>query len=245
MTRHVRGAARTLAVTLGLSEGDLRRVAEGWRPVFIAGAQLTGKSTAARLLAQRLGAQVVSGGSVVRSMAADEGLTVAEMSRRMRADPWSDMAVDRGLAVAATGRRVIVESRMAGWLGLALEEMTGSSSSRVLLECCPQERAFRWLHREFGADVALGARQRARALARRGHLEEAMLHAVRCAPGLDAVSDDRIREAARRDVGDRRRLVDLYGVDYDEPSVFTVVLDVTRLEPAAVVDQLEALVPGR
>lgn len=206
--------------------------------IFIAGHQLTGKSTVAGLLAARVGVGRLSGGAVVRRMAADAGVSVEEMSRRLADDPEADAAVDRALLTAATAKTAVVESRMAGWLGGVLEEATGLRAHRVLLTCNNGERALRWVGRELGETVGRLARHQAAASrpAPDASLPHALKRTVSRLPPDLRPDAGVVLDAGQRDSADRQRLRALYGVDYDAPEAFSMVIDVTNLRPQQVVE---------
>jgi len=222
-----------------LGPPELRPSAPG-RRIFIAGHQLTGKSTVARLLAEQLGLPRFSGGAMVRRMAADAGLSVEEMSRRLANQPHADAAVDRALLVAASAGPAFTESRMAGWLGAVFEKIAGLRTHRVLLRCSDGERALRWVGRELGAEAGAEARRRA-AESKLGpdpSLPDALEHSVALLPLELRPEPGMVADAGQRDCADRQRLHSLHGVDYDDPSAVNLVLDVTRLRPAEVVEAL-------
>jgi cytidylate kinase len=206
--------------------------------VFIAGHQLTGKSTVAALLAGRLAVGRHSGGAMVRRMAAEAGVSVEEMSRRLAAAPNADSAIDRALSVSALAAPGVVESRMAGWLGLVFEKATGLPARRVLLECDEVERAARWFQREVGPEAGHAVRHRLGELGGVESLLEALGRAAELLP-RDLRPDPRtLADAGRRDEADGERLLDLYGVHYDAPEAFDLVVDVTDLRPEEATDLL-------
>jgi cytidylate kinase len=209
--------------------------------IFIAGHQLTGKSTVAALLAGRLGLPRLSGGAMVRRMAADAGVSVEEMSRRLANDPDADAAVDRALLGAASAQPAVVESRLAGWLGGVFEQVTGLQAHRVLLRCDDGERAHRWVGRELGEGAGRLARRRA-AVSGTGppatSLPGALKRTVARLPPELRPDAGVLLDAGQRDSADRLRLRALYGVDYDNAQAFSMVIDVTRLRPEEVVEDI-------
>lgn len=230
----VEHAVRQIGSILGYPE--VPSVPPGPR-IFIAGHQLTGKSTVAEFLAERLGVAGLSGGAMVRRMAADAGVSVEEMSRRLAGEPQADAAVDRELLTAATALPAVIESRMAGWLGGVFEQATGLRAHRVLLTCNDGERALRWVGRELGEGAGRLARRRA-AVARAApaaSLLAALERTVSRLPPELRPDAGVVLDAGQRDSADRQRLRSLYGVDYDDPQAFSTVIDVTRLRPEEVV----------
>lgn len=76
-----------------------------------------GKSTTAANLAEHYGLEHVSGGDIFRSLAAERGLTLAELNARAETDESIDVDLDRRLQRVASERNdVVLESRLAGWL---------------------------------------------------------------------------------------------------------------------------------
>ena len=72
---------------------DLRAALTSVPIITIGGDQLTGKSTLTKQLAAELDAEVWSTGSIMRRLAADRGISVAEMSRQAADDPAIDANV--------------------------------------------------------------------------------------------------------------------------------------------------------
>jgi cytidylate kinase len=86
--------------------------------VTISGPAGSGKSTAAAALAETLGYEHVSGGDLFRDLAAERGLTPLELNRQAEDDPAIDRELDRRLhRTAAEGEDLVLESRLAGWIG--------------------------------------------------------------------------------------------------------------------------------
>jgi predicted cytidylate kinase len=112
--------------------------------VTISGLPGSGTSTLSTRVSAQLGVERLDGGSVFRSMAADEGLTVAEFSSRAELDTAIDLALDARLALRAEQGDVVLESRLAGWIATR----TGLVATRVWVECDPAERASRVAARE-------------------------------------------------------------------------------------------------
>ena len=88
----------------------------GRRAIAISGALGSGKSSVARLLAERLGLEFVSTGDLHRAIASGRKVSTLELNKLAEHDQRIDDEVDdvlRGLAVAGTP--VVVDSRMAWW----------------------------------------------------------------------------------------------------------------------------------
>jgi cytidylate kinase len=119
--------------------------------VTISGLPGSGTSTVARLVADALGLERLDGGTVFRSMAADRGLSVGELTAVAVLDATIDVELDRRLAARAVQGDVVLESRLAGWIA-ANEHLP---SVRVWIDCDADERARRVAGREhLDVDVA-------------------------------------------------------------------------------------------
>lgn len=82
--------------------------------ISLAGDLGSGKSTVGRLLAQRLGAQIYSTGTVQREIAVRMGMTTLELNRYSETHPEIDSMIDDGLrALNARRDPLIIDSRMA------------------------------------------------------------------------------------------------------------------------------------
>ena len=82
--------------------------------ISLAGDLGSGKSTVADILISRLGAEYYSTGAIVRSIAADRGMTVCELNKYMETHPEIDHEIDAGIAALSKDERfLIIDSRMA------------------------------------------------------------------------------------------------------------------------------------
>jgi len=82
--------------------------------VAISGRPGSGKSTVARLLAERLNVQHASAGDFMREMAAERGISVLELSRIAEGDDSIDHEIDaRSARLGRSGVSVVIDSRLA------------------------------------------------------------------------------------------------------------------------------------
>jgi cytidylate kinase len=82
--------------------------------ISLAGDLGSGKSTVADILIKRLGAEYYCTGAIVRSIAADRGMTVGELNKYMETHPEIDHEIDDGLrALSDVDKLLIIDSRMA------------------------------------------------------------------------------------------------------------------------------------
>jgi len=91
-------------------------VSEPSRPLVVAisGRPGSGKSTVARLLADRLGLEHVSAGDFMREMASERGISVLELSRIAEHDDAIDREIDeRSKELGRSGRSLVIDSRLA------------------------------------------------------------------------------------------------------------------------------------
>lgn len=82
--------------------------------ISLAGDLGSGKSTVAGILVERLGAEYYSTGAIVRSIAAERGMTVGELNKYMETHPEIDHEIDAGIAALSEDERfLVIDSRMA------------------------------------------------------------------------------------------------------------------------------------
>lgn len=82
--------------------------------ISLAGDLGSGKSTVADILLSRLGAEYYCTGAIVRSIAAERGMTVTELNKYMETHPEIDHEIDDGIAaLSELDKFLIIDSRMA------------------------------------------------------------------------------------------------------------------------------------
>lgn len=84
------------------------------------------------------------GGQVFRNMAAERGMSLAEFGAYAAVQPAVDVELDRRLAERARAGRVVIESRLAGWIAHN-EKLDGLL---VWMDCDDDVRARRVAARE-------------------------------------------------------------------------------------------------
>ncbi len=211
---------------LGAEALDALRAGMSTRPVvLISGDQLTGKSTAAKAVAQALGGLASGTGSEVRRLAKERGIAVEDMAKALVLEPDIDVQLDyRAAKLVASGEVSSFESRLAGQLGLFLRKLGRKGVVTTYLECKPRERALRYIAREFDA----GARSRIEPLLRVADGADLTACLAALAPIDDPVAravTTRFQDVAERDERDRCRLRGVYGIDYRDTSIFDLIID--------------------
>ena len=76
--------------------------------ISLAGDLGSGKSTVADILIKRLGAEYYSTGAIVRSIAAERGMTVTELNKYMETHPEIDHEIDAGISALSEDERFLV-----------------------------------------------------------------------------------------------------------------------------------------
>ncbi len=84
--------------------------------IAVSGFHGTGKSTIAKLLAERYGLRYVSSGMIFRNIAKDMGLSLEELSRLAESKPDIDYAIDDRLKNIARQGGVVADALLSGWM---------------------------------------------------------------------------------------------------------------------------------
>lgn len=100
----------SLSLFKGLLEG---MVALGrGRVVVVSGPPGSGKTTYARHIAERLGLEMVSAGSIFRRIARERGISVVELNLIAERDPSIDMLIDKMMLERARKGNVVLEGHL-------------------------------------------------------------------------------------------------------------------------------------
>ncbi|UWG48626.1 Cytidylate kinase [Halanaeroarchaeum sp. HSR-CO] len=130
--------------------------------ITISGPIGSGKSTAARALAEELGYEHVSGGDIFRSLADERDYTPLEFNKLAEEDDQIDRDLDRRLRQTARERDdLVLESRLSGWMAgdyadirVWLDAPEDVRAARVAdRENTPIEEARRTLHARAESEV--------------------------------------------------------------------------------------------
>ncbi len=90
--------------------------------ITLGGLPGSGKTTVARILADRLKMEYINAGDIFRNLAAKKGMTLEEFGYFAERNPNIDKAIDKKLLEIARRDNVILEGRLAGIM-LELNEM--------------------------------------------------------------------------------------------------------------------------
>ncbi|MCU1373678.1 MAG: cytidylate kinase [Actinomycetia bacterium] len=107
--------------------------------VTVSGLPGSGTSTVARMVAVELGLDHLDGGTVFRTVAAEQGMSLAAYAALAEHDENIDRALDARLTERALAGDVLLESRLAGWLA----SQAGLEGLTVWIACDEVERARR------------------------------------------------------------------------------------------------------
>jgi CMP/dCMP kinase len=84
--------------------------------VAIAGLPGSGKTTAAKRVAQDLGVPLVSAGGIFRALAEEQQMTLAQFSALAERDPAIDRQLDQRMAQEARKGPLVMEGRLTAWV---------------------------------------------------------------------------------------------------------------------------------
>lgn len=120
--------------------------------ITVSGPPGSGTTTASRRVAQALAVELMPGGEVFRTMAAERSLSLAAFGAFASEHPEVDVELDTRLAARARKGEVVIESRLAGWIA----RHEGLSAVTTFIDCDPHVRAARVAAREgIGVEQAM------------------------------------------------------------------------------------------
>jgi cytidylate kinase len=239
----LKGIERTFTTHIGLDA--IKRLTATITPlpvILIAGDQLTGKSTQARILAGHFNGVYRSVGELFRKAAARRGISIAEQARRLLTERGPDVEIDYATCQWIGGASLdssmaVIEGRQPGWLGMYMSSLGKGNMARLYFHCSRREQVLRFLKRELGED----AYRLARDTLPPGEPEtlEVLCEAVATLK-LDGAPDaaTQLRDNARRDNDDRKRYLELYGFDYRDTNGYDLTVDTDGKGPADVRDEI-------
>ncbi|EGC38886.1 hypothetical protein DICPUDRAFT_75550 [Dictyostelium purpureum] len=224
--------------------------------ILLGGTQLTGKSTLGKNLAKHYGGgHFYSVGGFFREAAQSIGLTIAEQSRLLRIvqENLDQNSVDDALKRLG-GRRMdiemdyktceiiaggdknsqqlykylVIEGRQPAIMGTLLESLGREDLIKIYVTCSARERAIRFISREIGEEYA---QQADKYLSNNYKSDESLSSLTNEISKLPIPSIKSIAEAFQknqnRDEDDRKRYIDLYGLDYEDISYYDICIDTT------------------
>lgn len=116
--------------------------------ITVSGPIGSGKSTVARILAERTGFEYISGGDMFRKSARDRGMTVEEFNVYAEEHPDIDRQQDTIILEILKERdRVVLDSRLSGWLAYN----NHIPAFKIYIAAELEERISRVLKREGGS----------------------------------------------------------------------------------------------
>ncbi len=84
--------------------------------IALSGFHGTGKTTIAKMVADKYGLRYVSSGMIFRNLARDMGLSLEELSRLAESKPDIDYAIDDRLKRLAREGGIIADALLSGWM---------------------------------------------------------------------------------------------------------------------------------
>ena len=115
--------------------------------ITISGPPGSGKTTVAKILAEKLGYPLVSGGEIFRKMAKEMGMSIIEFGKYAEEHWEIDRKIDNEIVNRVKKlENVVVDSRLSGWLA----HMNNIPALKVYIDASPEVRVRRLLMREGG-----------------------------------------------------------------------------------------------
>jgi cytidylate kinase len=162
--------------------------------ITISGLPGTGTTTAAKVVAERLGFLYVNQGYLFRKLAEEKGLELNDFGRYAREHPEIDQELDARQIELARRGNVVLEGRLSG----LMVTRAGLSAFRVWIQCADPVRWPRIALRE----------------------------------GL--TPDEARAKHHQRELDERVRFQEIYGVDLFDTGIYDLVLDSATLDIAGI-----------
>ncbi len=167
--------------------------------ITISGPPGSGKTTVAKVLASRLGYELVSGGEIFREMAREMGMDLVEFSRYAEKNWEIDRRLDSRLVeLARSKENVVIDSRLSGWL----MHLNGIPAYKVFVDASLDVRVSRIRKREGGDEESVK------------------------------------RATLLRESSEKKRYLEIYGIDFDDLSIYDLVVNSDSLTPEEIVDMI-------
>ncbi|MHA1410149.1 MAG: (d)CMP kinase [Candidatus Odinarchaeia archaeon] len=97
--------------------------------ITISGSAATGKTTQAKILAEKYNLKYVSAGIIFREIAEETGMSLEELSRKAISDTSIDLKIDERTKAIAKEGNVVLEGRLTAWMTKDLDAF------RIYLSC--------------------------------------------------------------------------------------------------------------
>jgi len=114
--------------------------------ITISGLPGSGTTTVAEMLHKKLGWKYVNIGKIFREMAEENRMKLQEFEEYCEENPHIDREIDKRQEKILRGGKVILESRLAGWIA----HINKIPAFKIWLECDEKERIRRVMERENG-----------------------------------------------------------------------------------------------
>ncbi len=86
------------------------------RVIVVSGPPGSGKTTYAKHIAEKLGLEMVSAGSIFRRIARERGISVVELNLIAERDPSIDILIDKMMLEKAKKGNVVLEGHLTAWI---------------------------------------------------------------------------------------------------------------------------------
>ena len=110
--------------------------------ITISGLHGTGKSTIAKLIAEKLKLQYYSTGQIFRDLASEMNMTLEEFTKYVEKNPDIDKKLDNKIIEIARQGNIIIDSQLSGYLLKTIADFN------ILLTCSLETRVKRMLERD-------------------------------------------------------------------------------------------------